>query len=74
MSHEIQLKRGLKMEEQNKLPRGRPPIADHLKKKNTTRTMRVPNEVIDHLKIIVKAYNEGAITAGDIRALANKGA
>lgn len=52
---------------------GRPRIPEHLKKKRTTRPMRVPVAIIDDLKALVKAYNSKTITVEDIQALINKG-
>lgn len=62
------------MTDKEKRPQGRPRIPEHLKKKNTTRTMRVPNDVIDDLKALVRALNDGLVSIEEIRELAKKGA
>ena len=61
-----------------KRPVGRPPLDPSLLKKRTTRTMRVPVEIIDELKAITKAFSDGSLSSAGIRAfidsLESKGA
>lgn len=50
---------------------GRPKVAKN--KLRTTKTMRVPIELIDMMKLITSGYRRGVITIGDVRELADKG-
>ena len=49
---------------------GRPKVAKE--KLRTTKTMRVPIELIDMMKLITSGYRCGVTTIDDVRELANK--
>lgn len=50
---------------------GRPKVAKN--KLRTTRTMRVPIELIEMMKLITGGYRRGVVTIDDVRKLADKG-
>jgi hypothetical protein len=50
---------------------GRPKVAKN--KLRTTKTMRVPIELIELMKQITDGYRRGVITIDDVRELAGKG-
>ncbi|MCK5896692.1 MAG: hypothetical protein KAG20_07795 [Cocleimonas sp.] len=52
--------------------RGRPRIADELKVKNNTSTIRVPLEAIDTLKALISSYKDGLVGLDDIQGLIDK--
>jgi hypothetical protein len=60
------------MTDKTKRPVGRPRVPEHLQKKRTTRTMRVPIAIIDELKAIVVAYKSEVIIRSDMRDLLKK--
>jgi hypothetical protein len=51
-----------------KNPVGRPSIPEHLLKKRTTKTIRIPLEISDDLKTLSRLYGAGGVSKEEIRA------
>jgi hypothetical protein len=56
-----------------KNPVGRPPLPEAQKAKPISRTIRVPNELSELLKLVVSEYKKGSISLDDVRELARCG-